>query len=177
MPDRFQPEAGIILQTRDKLARAAGPSGLLLVAYSGHGYEVEGKAYLLGCDARMIPTLELFQRTCVAWSEISRTINDANVGQMIMLLDACRSEPPQLKGLRTANQPTEIYERNLFARRGPSHQHSVLKMLATQNGKPAYEDGTTKLGIFMSAVIDGLKPWRLTGRSLCDIANGTVGVA
>jgi len=157
MPEQFQPEAGIILQTLDKLAREADRDGLLLVAYSGHGYEVEGKAYLLGCDARMIPTLELFQRTCVAWSDISKTINDANVGQIIMLLDACRSEPPKSRGLRAANQPTEIYERDVFVRRIGTNQRAVLKMLATQNGEPAYEDGTTKLGLFMSAVVDGLK--------------------
>jgi Flp pilus assembly protein TadD len=155
-PEQSQPEAGIILQTVDKLARAAGRNGLFLLAYSGHGYEVEGKAFLLGCDARIMPEVKWLQRTCVAWSDINEIINEVNVGQVILLLDACRSEPNS-RGLGRANQPTQIYERGVFVRQKPTDQRAVLKMLATQNGEPAYEDGIKNLGVFMSSVIDGLK--------------------
>lgn len=155
-PEQSQPEAGIILQTVHNLARAAGPNGLLLLAYSGHGYEVEGKAFLLGSDARIMPEVKWLQRTCVAWADINEIINEVNVGQVIMLLDTCRSEPNS-RGLGLANQPRQIYERGVFVRQKPTDQHAVLKMLATQNGEPAYEDGIKNLGVFMSTVIDGLK--------------------
>ncbi|HKP14189.1 MAG TPA: tetratricopeptide repeat protein [Blastocatellia bacterium] len=155
-PDQAQPEATIILQTLYNLARAAGPDGLLLFAYSGHGYEVEGQAFLLGSDARIIPQLKWLQRACVAWSDINEIITEANVGQVVMLLDACRNDPTGTGELRAANQATQIYERGLAVRRRPTERRAVFKILATQNGEPAYEDATKRLGFFMSAVVDGL---------------------
>lgn len=156
-PEQSQPESTIILQTLYNLTKAAGPDGLLFFAYSGHGYEIDGQAFLLGSDARIIPELKWLKRACVAWSEIVEIINEANVGQVIMLLDACRNDPRTSKGLKAANQITQIYERGVSLRKAAAGQHAVVKILATQNGEPAYEDATKRLGFFMSAVVDGLK--------------------
>ncbi len=155
--EEFQPEGNIILEYVSTLTRLAGKDGLFLMAYSGHGYEMDGQSFLLGSDARLIQDLKVLKKTCVAWSEITEIIDDASVGQIIVLLDACRSDPRSAKGTDQPNQMTQIYQRGLHLGKEQDTKRAFVKILATQKGEQAYEDTAQNLGFFMFAIVEAIK--------------------
>lgn len=160
-PKEMHPTRNIILDYMSTLTRLAGKDGLFLMAFAGHGYELDGQAFLLGSDARLSTDLRVLKDTAVSWSGIMDTINSAGVKQTVMLLDACRSDPRSGRSTPKPNRVSQIYSRGIRVnpnRPGvTSDTTAVAKLLAAQEGEEAFEDSGKNQGFFMSAIVEGLR--------------------
>ncbi|HKY06362.1 MAG TPA: caspase family protein, partial [Blastocatellia bacterium] len=152
-----QPTRPIILEYLSNLRKLLPPDGLLLVAFSGHGIEVEGQAFLLGADARLNDDLKVLRDTAISWTDMMEYIADSGVGQVVMLLDACRNDPRSGKSAPRPNQITQLYSRGVGLKTYKSKITGYAKLLATSMGEQAWEDAEKRQGFFMGAIVDGIK--------------------
>ncbi len=152
-----QPTRPIILEYLSNLRKLLPPDGLLLVAFSGHGIEVEGQAFLLGADARLNDDLKVLRDTAIGWTDMMEYIADSGVGQVVMLLDACRNDPRSGKSAPRPNRITQLYSRGVGLKTYKSKITGYAKLLATSMGEQAWEDAEKRQGFFMGAIVDGLK--------------------
>ena len=155
-PGAYQPTRPIIIEYLSNLKRLLPPDSLLLVAFSGHGIEVEEQAFLLGADARLNEDLKVLKDTAISWSEVMDYIADSGARQVVMLLDACRNDPRSGKSTPRPNRITQIYSRGLSVNTQKRKVAVYAKLLATSKGEQAWEDAEKGQGFFMGAVVDGL---------------------
>ncbi|HVF90980.1 MAG TPA: caspase family protein [Blastocatellia bacterium] len=160
-PKEMHPTRNIILDYMSTLTRLAGKDGLFLMAFAGHGYELDGQAFLLGSDARLSTDLRVLKDTAVSWSGIMESISSAGVKQTVMLLDACRSDPRSGRSTPKPNRVSQIYSRGIRVNvNKPTpglETTAVAKLLAAQEGEEAFEDTGKNQGYFMAAIVEGLK--------------------
>ncbi|WP_417520101.1 caspase family protein [Minwuia sp.] len=82
--------------------RRAGPDGVALFYYAGHGVQVSGRNYLLPVEAQILAEGDVDIES-VAADSILEQMEHANTGVNIVILDACRNNPFQ-QGFRSANR-------------------------------------------------------------------------
>src|SRR5262245_45416507 len=76
-----------ILKRLQMLKGRVPRDGLLLVAFSGHGVEVDGKVYLLPSDAETNSGKQVLAETSIAAETIAAWIRGMEVEQVVILLD------------------------------------------------------------------------------------------
>lgn len=81
--------------------RRAGPDGVALFYYAGHGLQVSGRNYLLPVEAQILAEGDVAIEG-VAVDGILAQMEHANTGVNIVILDACRNNPFQ-RGFRSAS--------------------------------------------------------------------------
>jgi len=155
-PGAYQPTRPIIIEYLSNLKRLLPPDSLLLVAFSGHGIEVEEQAFLLGADARLNEDLKVLKDTAISWSEVMDYIADSGANQVVMLLDACRNDPRSGRSTPRPNRITQIYSRGMSLNAQKRKISVYAKLLATSKGEQAWEDAEKGQGFFMGAVVEGL---------------------
>ena len=82
----------------ERVAREATPDDLVLVFFSGHGYDAaSGEFYLLPGSSRpweeanwVNPSTATLRR-CVSAEELSRWLRDVDAGETVLIIDACQS--------------------------------------------------------------------------------------
>ncbi|WP_416898659.1 MAG: caspase family protein [Minwuia sp.] len=82
--------------------RRAGPEGVALFYYAGHGVQVAGRNYLLPVEAQILAEGDVDIES-VAADSILEQMEHANTGVNIVILDACRNNPFQ-QGFRSASR-------------------------------------------------------------------------
>jgi hypothetical protein len=153
-PEERQPTRINILTYLSNLASLVPKDGLLLVSFAGHGIERGGQAYLIPSDARLSHDVSLLEESAVSVTRMHDRIKAIGVGQVIVLLDACRNDPG---GRADApNNMSAAYAKFNFDVRNREVQ-AFATLYATAIGQRAYEYTEKRQGYFTWAVVEGLK--------------------
>ena len=65
----------------------------MLVSFAGHGMERGGQAFLLPSDAQISDQISFLEETAISMNRVKERIKETGVGQVVVLLDACRNDP------------------------------------------------------------------------------------
>jgi hypothetical protein len=151
-----QPTRSNILRVLSRLKREVPRDGLLLVSFSGHGIEREGKAYLMPSDAVLAGDISLLEDTALDVSMVASYLRDVGAAQMILIVDACRSDPLANRG-GAGNVLTPAFVKNFnFAVQNQNVQAFAI-LYATAEGTNAYEYPQKKMGYFTWALTEGIR--------------------
>jgi curli biogenesis system outer membrane secretion channel CsgG len=128
----------------------------MLVAFAGHGIQRGGRAYLLPTDAQLTDDIALLEETAVNVDVIVNWIRQARVSQVVLIIDACRSDPTSGRG-DSGNPLTEAYTRALSFDVRNREVLAFATLFATEVGHVAYEYKEKRQGYFSWALVQGLK--------------------
>jgi tetratricopeptide (TPR) repeat protein len=154
-PTERQPTRVNILRRLSNLSTAVPKDGLLLVSFAGHGMERSGQAFLLPSDAQISDQISFLEETAISMNRVKERIKETGVGQVVVLLDACRNDP----GGR-ADAPNPLSNAYTSAFNFDTRNREVqafATVYATGIGQRAYEYTEKKQGYFSWAVVEGLK--------------------
>lgn len=154
-PLERQPTRVNILRRLSNLSTAVPKDGLLLVSFAGHGMERSGQAFLLPADAQISDQISFLEETAISMNRVKERIKETGVGQVVVLLDACRNDP----GGR-ADAPNNLSNAYLNAFNFDTRNREVqafATVYATGIGQRAYEYTEKKQGYFSWAIVEGLK--------------------
>lgn len=154
-PMERQPTRVNILRRLSNLSTAVPKDGLLLVSFAGHGMERGGQAFLLPADAQISDQISFLEETAISMTRVKERIKETGVGQVLLLLDACRNDP----GGR-ADAPNNLTNAYTSAFNFDTRNREVqafATVYATGIGQRAYEYTEKKQGYFSWAVVEGLK--------------------
>jgi caspase domain-containing protein len=155
-PPERRPTRGNILRRLSNLQTIVPKDGLLLVSFSGHGMERDRRAYLLPTDAQVNGDLALLEETAINADVIRNWIHQTGIGQVVMIIDACRNNPSGGRG--DASKPlTEAYTRGFNFDVRNREISAFATLYATEIGQVAYEFKEKKQGYFTWALVEGLK--------------------
>jgi len=154
-PIERQPTRVNILRRLSNLSTAVPKDGLLLVAFAGHGMERAGQAFLLPADAQISDSISFLEETAISMTRVKSWIKETGVGQVVLLLDACRNDPG---GRADAPNPLSSAYVNAFNFDVRNKEvQAFATVYATGIGQRAYEYTEKKQGYFSWAVVEGLK--------------------
>jgi TPR repeat protein len=119
-----------------------GQQGTFLFYFSGHGFSIQGKNYLVPISAS-VSTLE---RDGLAVEEVEQLLGKSNAKRQLMLLDACRSdESSGAKG--NGGRSFSAFQ-----------EAEGLRILnSTRIGRVSYESDDLRHGVFTAFVLKGLE--------------------
>jgi tetratricopeptide (TPR) repeat protein len=154
-PLERQPTRVNILRRLSNLSTAVPKDGLLLISFAGHGMERGGQAFLLPADAQVSDQISFLEETAISVNRVKERIKETGVGQVVVLLDACRNDPGgradapnNLSAAYTNGFNFDIRNREVQA---------FATVYATGIGQRAYEYTEKKQGYFSWAIVEGLK--------------------
>jgi tetratricopeptide (TPR) repeat protein len=154
-PVERQPTRVNILRRLSNLSTAVPKDGMLLVSFAGHGMERAGQAFLLPADAQISDQISFLEETAISMNRVKQWIKETGVGQVVMLLDACRNDPG---GRADAPNPLSNAYTNAFNFDVRNREvQAFATVYATGIGQRAYEYTEKKQGYFSWAVVEGLK--------------------
>ncbi|HEY5073321.1 MAG TPA: caspase family protein [Pyrinomonadaceae bacterium] len=154
-PTERQPTRVNILRRLSNLSTAVPKDGLLLISFAGHGMERGGQAFLLPADAQVSDQISFLEETAISVNRVKERIKETGVGQVVVLLDACRNDPG---GRADAPNPLSAAYTNGFNFDIRNHEvQAFATVYATGIGQRAYEYTEKKQGYFSWAVVEGLK--------------------
>lgn len=154
-PTERQPTRVNILRRLSNLSTTVPKDGLLLVAFAGHGMERGGQAFLLPADAQISDQISFLEETAISMTRVKQWIKDTGVGQVVLLLDACRNDPG---GRADAPNPLSTAYVNSFNFDVRNREvQAFATVYATGIGQRAYEYTEKKQGYFSWAIVEGLK--------------------
>lgn len=154
-PVERQPTRGNILRRLSNLSAVIPKDGLLLLAFAGHGVERGGQAFLLPSDAQVSNDVDLLEQTAINVKQIKERIQKTGVGQVLMILDACRNDPV---GRANADNPlTPAYTRGFNFDVRNREVTAFATLYATAVGARAYEYKERKQGYFTWELVEALK--------------------
>ncbi|MGH9765196.1 MAG: caspase family protein, partial [Blastocatellia bacterium] len=153
-PVDHQPTRANILRKLSDLRQVASKDTLLLVSFSGHGFEREGSAYLAPMDTQDSRDPALLEESAINVKTMRERIRQTGAGQVIIVLDACRNNPT---GRGSGSNPlTDAYVRSFNFDVLNREVIAFVTLCATEVGGLAYEDAARKQGYFTLALIEGL---------------------
>ena len=154
-PTERQPTRVNIIRRLSNLSTAVPKDGLLLVSFAGHGMERGGQAFLLPSDAQISDQISFLEETAISMNRVKERIKETGVGQVVLLLDACRNDPG---GRADAPNPLTNAYTNAFNFDVRNREvQAFATVYATGIGQRAYEFTEKKQGYFSWAVVEGLK--------------------
>jgi hypothetical protein len=154
-PEERQPTRVNILRRLSNLASFVPKDGLLLVAFAGHGMERASQAFLLPSDAQISDDVTFLEETAVSVARMKDRIRASGVGQVVLMLDACRNDPG---GRANAPNPlTTAYTRAFNFDVRNREVTAFATLYATAIGQRAYEYTEKRQGYFTWAIVEGLK--------------------
>ena len=154
-PVERQPTRGNILRRLSNLRRAVPKDGMLLVSFAGHGIEREGHVFLLPADAQVSGDVRLLEETTINVTRMREAIKETGVGQVMLMLDACRNDPV---GRASADNPlTPAYTRGFDFDVRNKEVLAFVTLYATAVGQRAYEFKEKKQGYFSWEFVEALK--------------------
>lgn len=151
-----QPTRRNILRYLSNLKGLVPHDGLVLISFSGHGIERNGRAFLMPYDASYTDDVRLLEETAISAEVIKRDIKESGVLQVLILLDACRNDPTSSKA-DSVNPLSEAYRRGFEFDVRNREITAFATLYATSIGARAYEDSERKGGYFTLAVVEGLR--------------------
>lgn len=168
-PFERQPTRINILRRLSNLASVVPKDGLLLISFAGHGIERGGQAYLIPSDSQISDDINLLEESAVSVARMKDRIRATGVGQVLILLDACRNDPG---GRADAPNPLTAAYVNAFNFDVRNHEvNAFATIYATAVGQRAYEYTEKKQGYFTWAVVEGLKGGAANDKGEVTLAN------
>jgi tetratricopeptide (TPR) repeat protein len=152
---QMQPRRSTILRYLSNLRGLVPKDGLLLVSFAGHGIERSGRSYLLPSDALAIDDPSLLEDTAINVSRVKDLIHLTEVTQVLLILDACRSDPNVGRG-QADNPMTNNFSKSFEFDSNNRVVTAFATLYATAVGQRAYEYGVKKQGYFTWALVEGL---------------------
>ncbi|HVQ37466.1 MAG TPA: tetratricopeptide repeat protein, partial [Pyrinomonadaceae bacterium] len=154
-PMERQPTRVNILRRLSNLSTAVPKDGLLLISFAGHGMERGGQAFLMPSDAQISDQISFLEETAISLNRVKERIKDTGVGQVLVLLDACRNDPG---GRADAPNPLSNAYTSAFNFDVRNREvQAFATVYATGIGQRAYEYTEKKQGYFSWALVEGLK--------------------
>ncbi len=154
-PLERQPTRVNILRRLSNLSTAVPKDGLLLISFAGHGMERGGQAFLMPADAQISDQISFLEETAISINRVKERIKETGVGQVLVLLDACRNDPG---GRADAPNNLSAAYTNAFNFDVRNREvQAFATVYATGIGQRAYEYTEKKQGYFSWAVVEGLK--------------------
>jgi caspase domain-containing protein len=154
-PMERQPTRVNILRRLSNLSTAVPKDGLLLISFAGHGMERGGQAFLMPSDAQISDQISFLEETAISLNRVKERIKETGVGQVLVLLDACRNDPG---GRADAPNPLTNAYTNAFNFDVRNREvQAFATVYATGIGQRAYEYTEKKQGYFSWALVEGLK--------------------
>ncbi len=132
-------------RTQANDSKEASEDGLLLIYFSGHNVERNGKNYLLPADA-LTTNDTLLAETAISVERIKEMIRASGANQVMLVFDAFRQDPLNESFTRELTFDTRKQELTAFA-----------MLLATSVGRRAYESQSKKQSLFTASLVEGLK--------------------
>jgi hypothetical protein len=154
-PPERQPTRVNILRRLSNLASVVPHDGLLLIAFSGHGIERQGQAFLLPSDASLSNDVSLLEETAVSLVRMKERIARTHVEQVLLLLDACRNDPGGRADAPNRLTPAFTRAFNFDVRNREVAAFATI--YATGVGERAFEYSEKHQGYFTWAVVDALR--------------------
>src|SRR5215831_3383380 len=168
-PAERQPTRINILRRLSNLASVVPKDGLLLISFAGHGIERKGQAYLIPSDSQISDDINLLEESAVSVARMKDRIRATGVGQVVILLDACRNDPG---GRADAPNPLTNAYVNAFNFDVRNHEVTAFATIyATAVGQRAYEYSEKKQGYFTWAIVEGLKGAAANDKGEVTLAN------
>lgn len=153
-PEERQPTRVNMLRRLSNLAAVVPKDALLLVSFAGHGMERNGQAFLLPSDAQISEDISFLEETAISVSRMKERIKATGVGQVLILLDACRNDPGGRAD--SPNLMTPAYTKfNFDVLNGEVEAFATI--YATAVGQRAYEYSEKHQGYFTWALVEGLR--------------------
>jgi hypothetical protein len=153
--DQRKPSHNQIFKRLDMLKSRVPSDGLLVVAFSGHGIERGGVAYLLPSDAEM-GSAELLENTSISELKLRDSIKHVGVTQVIVFLDACRDNPEKSKGVGDNNLTPAFRMKGADWNTVNTGITALAVLYATEEGHRAYIAQQRKQGYFSMAFVEGI---------------------
>jgi tetratricopeptide (TPR) repeat protein len=154
-PMERQPTRVNILRRLSNLSTAVPKDGLLLISFAGHGMERGGQAFLMPSDAQISDQISFLEETAISINRVKERIKETGVGQVLVLLDACRNDPG---GRADAPNPLTSAYTNAFNFDVRNREvQAFATVYATGIGQRAYEYTEKRQGYFSWAIVEGLK--------------------
>ncbi|MBX7223184.1 MAG: SUMF1/EgtB/PvdO family nonheme iron enzyme [Blastocatellia bacterium] len=153
--EAYQPTRANILQKLTLLARTMPRDGMLLLAFSGHGIEMNGQAFLLPSDAKVDPDINLLNETCINVNRVKDLLRGFGIQQVLVVLDTCRNElVASRSGAFDALKPdfSKAFRFDVKNR----EVRAFATLYATSVGERAYEYSEKKQGYFTLALAEAL---------------------
>ena len=154
-PAERQPTRGNILRRLSNLASVVSSDGLLFVSFAGHGMERGGQAFLLPSDAQVSNDVDLLEQTAINVAQMKERIRKTGVGQVVLVLDACRNDPVGRSNEDNPLTPAYVRAFNFDVRNREVTAFATL--YATAVGQRAYEYKEKQQGYFTWEFVEGLK--------------------
>jgi tetratricopeptide (TPR) repeat protein len=154
-PMERQPTRVNILRRLSNLSTAVPKDGLLLISFAGHGMERGGQAFLLPSDSQISDQVSFLEETAISLNRVKDRIKETGVGQVVVLLDACRNDPGGRADAPNALTTAYTSAFNFDIRN--REVQAFATVYATGIGQRAYEYTEKKQGYFSWAVVEGLK--------------------
>jgi hypothetical protein len=151
----YPPNRSSILLAVAKIQNLVPKNGLLLFMFSGHGIARGDKAYLLPRDSSLTSNINVLEDTSLAVELLKRRIVETGVGQVVVLLDACRDDPEKSKGLEPNRLSTTLKNAFDFTNNNKDILASAV-FYATDVGFRAYIDPKVNQGYFTEAIVAAL---------------------
>lgn len=154
-PTERQPTRGNILRRLSNLRGIVPKDGMLLVAFAGHGIERGGQAFLLPSDAQVSGDARLLEETAINVTRMKEAIKETGVGQVMLILDACRNDPA---GRANIDNPlTPAYTRGFNFDVRNKEVTAFATLYATAVGHRAYEFKEKRQGYFTWELVEALR--------------------
>ena len=132
----------------NRLVTSTREGDLVLVFFSGHGYEEQGRAYLLPANA----DLEALDQSAIERDAFVRQIDRLAAKKVIVVLDACHSGGVN-RGGKGAGKDAALsakYYENFTGSQGRAF------IASSGGGELSWEDEDKGHGVFTSALVDAL---------------------
>src|SRR4030095_13222966 len=155
-PAERKPTRNKILRQLSNLRGAVPKDRLLLIAFAGHGIERGDQAYLLPSDAELSNDVTLLEQSSINVDKLRKRIVESGVGQVVLILDACRNDPSAGRGDADNRLTTRFTKAFNFEDR-TSEVKAFATLYATDVGSRAYEYKEKKQGYFSWALVEALK--------------------
>ena len=142
--DHRPTKANIERQVHDVL-RQCGAGDMVLLAFTGHGVQFDGKKDCFFCPLDGRPFRDEVG-TLVSLSTVYGELDKSFAGMKVLLVDACRDDPDAGRGARGIN-----------ADGAPRPPQGVAALFSCRAGDRAYETDKLGHGVFFYHVLQGLK--------------------
>lgn len=142
----LEPTRSNLLSSIKSLSGTAKPSDYVLLFFSGHGIEEEGKSYLLPSDAR----INVLRDTAVSIDWIKKTLQTSKARAKVLILDACHAGA--MKGKAESGRMTKGLQDALF----PTMEGFAI-LSSCKLHEVSYEMPEKKHGVFSYYVVEGLE--------------------
>lgn len=140
-----QPLRSVILQQLADLPNRVQPDGLLLIYFSGHEFERNGKSYLLAADS-LTGSESLLSDTAISLERLKEMIRASGAAQVMLIFDSFRRAPA-----------SESFSRLLAFDVRKNEVTAFATVLAASAGQRAYESSSKKQGVFTYAFLDAIR--------------------